>query len=120
MRSVSLSGDGGRALVGTLGCDLLEMTTIALPKIANDEQEDAEVAVDEGAGAADPAFRASAPAVGRVLNGGVPVACGHCQGQLRAMDVSSQGVSPVNSSSRHVPCKLPSDYVAQDALEYCR
>lgn len=46
--------------------------------------------------------RAKPSGIGRVLNGGQPLACGHCQGdatgadgELRSVDVSPQGVSDV-------------------------
>lgn len=49
-------------------------------------------------GAAAP--RAKPSGIGRVLNGGLPLACGHCkgetkgvEGELNSVDVSPQGVS---------------------------
>lgn len=44
--------------------------------------------------------KAKPSGIGRVLNGGQPLACGHCrgetagaEGELKGIDVSSQGVS---------------------------
>lgn len=61
---------------------------------------------DEDGTAAAP--RAKPSGIGRVLNGGLPLACGHCKGEtegvggeLTNVDVSPQGVRTLGESFNH-------------------
>lgn len=65
-------------------------------------EEEEPVAANDGEGPGDAAVRMKSSGIGRVLNDGKPLACGHCAGhfhkggvggELRSVDVSPQGVS---------------------------
>ncbi|CAM9609602.1 unnamed protein product [Scytosiphon promiscuus] len=98
VRSVCLSSDGTKVLVGTLGSDILELATVEKPK-GEDGEDEGEEAIDEaeeGEEGAEP--KAKRSGIGRVLNGGQPLVCGHCKGEakgvngeLNSVDVSPQG-----------------------------
>lgn len=56
--------------------------------------------------------KAKPSGIGRVLNGGQPLACGHCKGEtdgaggeLKGIDVSPQGVS-CERMNRYIPIQL--------------
>lgn len=107
VRSVCLAADGTKVLVGTLGSEIFELAAVEKPN--NSEEEDVEggeetAPADTLGGDADDGNQTAGSlkrsGIGRVLNGGVPLACGHCDwqtsggshAQLRGMDVSIQGV----------------------------
>lgn len=101
-----IAGDCSKVLVGTLGCDIFELAAVELyPNSESEEGGDeddvipADTTDDAGVGIGNGSFTLKS-GVGRVLNGGRPLACGHCVGQcdagataeLRDVDVSAQGV----------------------------
>lgn len=114
MRSLSISTDGSKVLVGTLGSDIFELAAIE----DSSNVDGGGLEPDQEGGAVDSAESTDGPdhearggnaalklsGVGRVLKGGLPIASGHClgqsptgtggQAQVLAMDVSAQGVSP--------------------------
>ncbi|CAM9694400.1 unnamed protein product, partial [Ectocarpus sp. 12 AP-2014] len=78
VRSICLSSDGTKVLVGTLGSDILELATVEKPSGGADGEEEEEPPAD----AEDGALPMAKPSgIGRVLNGGQPLACGHCKGE---------------------------------------
>ncbi|CAM9399079.1 unnamed protein product [Ascophyllum nodosum] len=99
VRSVCLSSDGVKVLVGTLGSDILELAAVEKQKgAAGEDDEEEEEQEEEQEEARGEKSRAKPSGIGRVLNGGQPLVCGHCvrqekgvDGQLRAVDVSPQG-----------------------------
>ncbi|CAM9415834.1 unnamed protein product, partial [Ectocarpus fasciculatus] len=98
VRSICLSSDGTKVLVGTLGSDILELATVEKPSGGDDGEEEEEPPADAEDGEEGAVPKAKPSGIGRVLNGGQPLACGHCKGEtagaggeLKAIDVSPQG-----------------------------
>lgn len=80
-----------------------------------DEEEPGANEEEEGEGADGANARTKPSGIGRVLNDGKPLACGHCEGELghggiegelRSVDVSSQGVGTggLGNMSQYLAC----------------
>ncbi|CAM9107723.1 unnamed protein product, partial [Hapterophycus canaliculatus] len=97
VRSVCLSSDGTKVLVGTLGSDILELATVEKTKGEDGEDDGEEAPADDAEEGEEGAVaKATRSGIGRVLNGGQPLVCGHCKGETKGVDgeLNSVDVSP--------------------------